>query len=134
MQKMQEIQVQHLGQESPQEEEMANLSSILAWKIPWTEEPVSPWGRKESDTTEQLSTHEEYIMWNIRLDESQARIRISRRNINNLRYTDDTILITEIEEEKQILLMKVKEESEETGLKLNIKKHKIMPSRPIMSW
>ena len=81
-----------------------------------------------------LTALKSLIMWNVMLDESQVRIRISRRNINNLRYTDDTTLITEIEEEKQILLMKVKEESEETGLKLNIKKHKIMPSRPITSW
>ena len=59
----------------------------------------------------------EYIMRNSGLDEAQAGIKIARRNINNLSYTDDTTLITEIEEEKQILLMKVKEESEETGLK-----------------
>ena len=132
MQKMQEIQVQHLGQESPQEEEMANLSSILAWKIPWTEEPVSPWGRKESDTTEQLSTHEEYIMWNTRLDDSQAGIKIAGINVNNIRYADDTTLMAESEEELKSLLMKV--ESEKVGLKLNIQKTKIMESGPITSW
>ena len=62
----------------------------------------------------------EYIMWNARLDESQAGIRIARRNINNLRYTDDITLMAEIEEELKSLLMKVKEESEKVGLKLNI--------------
>ena len=59
-------------------------------------------------------------MWNGRLDEGQARIKIARRNINNLRYADDTILMAESEEELKSLLMKVKEESEKTGLKLNI--------------
>ena len=61
----------------------------------------------------------EYIMWNARLDEAQAGIKIAGRNINNLRYADDTILMTESEEELKSLLMKVKEESEEAGLKLN---------------
>ena len=68
----------------------------------------------------------EYIMQNARLDESQAWIKISRRNINNLRYADDTILMVEREEELKSLLMKVKEESEKAGLKLNIQKTKIM--------
>ena len=63
-------------------------------------------------------------MWNAGLDESQAGIKIARRNINNLRYADNTIQKTEWEEELKILLMKVKEESEETGLKVNIKKKK----------
>ena len=61
-------------------------------------------------------------MWNARLDEAQARIKIARRNINNLRYADDTTLMAESEEELNSLLMKVKEESENVGLKLNIKK------------
>ena len=73
-------------------------------------------------------------MWNVRLDEAQARIKIARRNINNLRYADDTTLMTESEEELKSLLMKVKEESEKVSLKLNIQKMKIMASRPITSW
>ena len=68
------------------------------------------------------------------LDEAQARIKIARRNINNLRYTDDAILMAEREEQLKILLMKVKEESEKTGLKLNTQKTKIMASSPITSW
>ena len=68
------------------------------------------------------------------LDEAQAGIKISRRNINNLRYVDDTTLMAESEEELKRLLMKVKEESEKTGLKLNIQKAKIMASGPITSW
>ena len=73
-------------------------------------------------------------MWNARLDKAQAEIKIARRNINNLRYTDDTILMAESEEELKSLLMKVKEESEKVGLKLNIQKTKIMASGPITSW
>ena len=73
-------------------------------------------------------------MWNAGLDEVQTRIKIGRRNINNLRYADDTILIAEREEEIKSLLMKVKEESEKAGLKLNIKKTKIMASGSITSW
>ena len=69
-----------------------------------------------------------------RLDEAQAGIKIARRNINNLRYADDTILMAESEEELTSLLMKVKEESEKVGLKLNIQKMKIMASGPITSW
>ena len=68
------------------------------------------------------------------LDETQARIKIARRNINNLRYADDTSLMAESEEELKSLLMKVKEESEKAGLKLNIQKTKIMASGPITSW
>ena len=67
----------------------------------------------------------EYIIWNEELDEAQAEIKIVRRNINNLRYTDDTILMMESEEELKNLLMRVKEESEKAGLKLNIQKTKI---------
>ena len=76
----------------------------------------------------------EYIMRNARLDESQAGIKIARRNINNLRYADDTTLMAESEEELKSLLMKVREESENVGLKLNIQKTKIMASSPITSW
>ena len=73
-------------------------------------------------------------MRNAGLDEAQARIKISGRNINNLRYTDDTALMAESEEELKSLLMKVKTESEEVGLKLNIQKTKTMASGPITSW
>ena len=75
----------------------------------------------------------EYIMKNAGLDEAQAGIKIARRNINNLRYADDTILMAESKELKS-LLMKVKKESEKVGLKLNIQKAKIMASRPITKW
>ena len=73
-------------------------------------------------------------MRNARLDESQAGIKMARRNINNLRYADDTTLMAESEEELKSLLMKVKEESVKTGLKLKIQKTKIMASGPIISW
>ena len=73
-------------------------------------------------------------MRNAGLDEAQAGIKIARRNINSLRYGDDTILTAEIEEELKSLLMKVKEESKKAGLKLNIQKTKIMASSPITSW
>ena len=75
-----------------------------------------------------------YILWNARLDEAQAGIKIAGRNINNLRYADDATLMAESEEELKSLLMKVKEESEKIGLKLNIQKTKIMASGPITSW
>ena len=73
-------------------------------------------------------------MQNARLDEAQAGIKTARRNINNLRYADDTTVMAESEEELRSLLMKVKEESEKVGLKLNIQKTKIMASGPITSW
>ena len=73
-------------------------------------------------------------MWNTGLDEAQAGIKISRTNINNLRYADVTTLKAESEEELKNLLMKVKDESEKVGLKLNIQKTKVMASRPISSW
>ena len=73
-------------------------------------------------------------MKNAALEETQAGIKIARRNINNLRYADDTTLMAESEEELKSLLMKVKEESEKVGLKLNIQKTKIMASGPITSW
>ena len=81
-----------------------------------------------------LNLHAEYIMQNARRDESRAGIKSSGRNINNLRYADDTTLMAESEEELKSLLMKVKEESEKSGLKLNIQKTKIMASTPITSW
>ena len=73
-------------------------------------------------------------MWNIRLDEAQAGIKIARRNINNLRYADDTTVMAESEEELKSFLMKVQEESEKAGLKLNIQKTKVMAAGPITSW
>ena len=76
----------------------------------------------------------EYIMWNARLDEAQIGIKIVRRNIKNLKYADDTTLMAESEEELKSLLVKVKEESEKAGLKLNIKKMKIMASGSTTSW
>ena len=79
-------------------------------------------------------TYAEYIMRNAGLEEAQAGIKIARRNINNLRYADDTTLMAESEEELKSLLMKVKEESEKVGLKLNIQKRKIMASSPITLW
>ena len=81
-----------------------------------------------------INLHAEYIMRNAGLEEAQAGIKIARRNINNLRYADDTTLMAESEEELKSLLMKVKEESEKVGLKLNIQKSKIMVSSLIMSW
>ena len=81
-----------------------------------------------------FSLYAEYIMRNAGLDEAQAGIKIARRNINNPRYADDTTFMAESEEELKILLMKVKEESEKVGLKLNIQKTKIMASGPITSW
>ena len=73
-------------------------------------------------------------MRNARLDEAQTGIKSARRNVNNLRYADDTTLMAESEEELKNLLMKVKEESEKAGLKLNIQKTKIVASGPIISW
>ena len=73
------------------------------------------------------------IIWNARLDETQAGIKIPRRNINNLRYADDTTPMAESEEDLKSFLLKVKEESEKVGLKLNIQKTKIMTSTPITS-
>ena len=81
-----------------------------------------------------FNLYAEYIKQNGRLDKAQAGIKIARRNINNLRYADDTTLMAESEEELKSLLMKVKEESEKVGLKLNIQKMKIMASSPITSW
>ena len=81
-----------------------------------------------------FNLYAEYIMRNAGLEEAQAGIKIAGRNLNNLRYADDTTLMAESEEELKSLLMKVKEESEKDGLKLNIQKTKIMVSAPITSW
>ena len=81
-----------------------------------------------------FNLYAEYITRNTRLEEAQAGIKIAGRNINNLRYADDTTFTAESEEEVKSLLMKVKEESEKVGLKLNTQKTKIMASGPITSW
>ena len=81
-----------------------------------------------------LNLYAEYIMRNTGLEDAQAGIKIVGRNMNNLRYADDTTLMAESEEELKSLLMKVKEESEKVGLKFNIQKTKIMASGPIISW
>ena len=81
-----------------------------------------------------LNLYAEYTMRNVGLEEAQAGIKIAGGNINNLRYADDTTLMAESEEELKSLLMKVKEESEKVGLKLNILKTKLMASGPITSW
>ena len=81
-----------------------------------------------------FNLYAEYIMRNAGLEEAQAGIKIAGRNINNLRYADDSILMAESEEELKSLLIKVKEESEKAGLKLNIQKMKVMASSPITSW
>ena len=78
-----------------------------------------------------FNLHAGYIIWNVRLGESQAGAKIAGRNVNNLRYSDDTILMEESKEELKSLLMKVKEESEKAGLKLNIQKTKVMASSSI---
>ena len=84
--------------------------------------------------THLFNLYAEYIMRNTGLDEAQAEIKIARRNLNNLRYADDTTLMAESKEELMSLMMKVKEECEKVGLKLNIQKTKIMASGPITSW
>ena len=98
----------------------------------------SKWGKEYTKAVychpAYLTDYAEYIMRNAGLDETQAGIKIARRNINNLRYADDTTLMAESEEELKSLLMKVKEESEKVGLKFNIQKTKIMASGPITSW
>ena len=81
-----------------------------------------------------FNLYAEYIVQNNRLDEAQAGIKIAGRNINNLRYADDTTFTAESKEELKSLLMKIKEESEKAGLKINIQKTKIMASGPITSW
>ena len=115
---------------------MATHSNIIAWRIPGMAEPggLPSMGshRVGHDWSEAAAA--EYIMRNARLDEAQTGIKIAGRNINHLRYADDTTLMAESEEELKSLLMKVKEESEKVGLNLNIQKTKIMVSGPIASW
>ena len=122
---MQETQVRSLGQEDLLEKEMATHSSALAWKIPWTEEPggLPSMGshRVRHDWSDlAAAVAAEYIIRNARLDEAQDGIKIAGRNINNLRYADDTNLMRESEEKLKSLFMKMKEESKNIGLKLNI--------------
>ena len=110
---------------------MATHSSILAWRNPWTEEP----GRLQSRRLQRVGlNYAEYVTRNTGLEGAQAGVKIARRNINNLRYADDTTLLAESEEELKRLLMKVKKESEQVGLKLNIQKTTIMASGPTTSW
>ena len=88
----------------------------------------------EAETGVIFNLHAEYIMWNAGLNEAQPGIKIAGRNINNLRYADDTTLMAESEEELKSLLMKGKEESEKADLKMNIQKTKILACGPITSW
>ena len=92
------------------------------------------YNRKRSVAPCLFNFYAEYIMRNAGLDETQAGIKIARRNINHLRYADDTTLMAESEEKRKSLLMKVKEKSEKVGLKLNIQQTKITASGPITSW
>ena len=96
----------------------------------------SPCGGKELDMTERLNNNNKakYIMRNVGLDEAQTGIRIAGRNISNLRYAGDTTLMAENEEKLKSFLIKIKEQSKNVGLKLNIQKTKIMASGPITSW
>ena len=102
----------------------------------WNNGPVPNWERSTSRlyTPCLFNLYADYIMQNHGLDEAQAGIKIAGRNLNNLRYADDTTLMAESEEELKRLLMKVKEESGKAGLKHNIQKTKIMASSPIISW
>ena len=115
------------------EKGMATHSSIFAWRAPmdrgawWAQKVRHNWVTNSNDITK-------YITQNARLDESQAGIKIAGRNINNLRYEDDSTLMAESEEELKSLLMKVEEESEKAGLALNIQRTKVMASSPITSW
>ena len=119
---------------------MSTHSSIFAWRNQWTEEP----GELQSIGLHKLwhawsdltHMHAEYIMRNAELEEAQLEIRIAERNINNLQYTSDTTFMAESSclQELKSILMKVKEESEKAGLKLNIQKPKIMTFDPIISW
>ena len=120
---------------------MATHSSVLAWRIPGKAEPgglpfmgLHRVGHNWGDLAAAAAAAAEYIMWNARLDEAQAEIKIAGRNINNLRYADDTILMAESKDELKSLLMREREKSEKYGLKLNIQKIKIMAASPITSW
>ena len=119
---------------------MATHSSVLAWRIPGMGEPgglLSLGSHRVGHDWSDLAaaaTAAEYIMRNAGLDEAQVGIKIAGKNTNDFTYADDTTLMAESEEEVKSLLMKVKEESEKAGLKLNIQKTKIMASGPITSW
>ena len=105
-----------------------------SWNQTWNNGLVPNWERSTSrlfSVTVLINFYAEYIMRNARLDEAQAGIKIAGRNINNLRYADDITLMAQKEEELKSLLMKVKEESEKVGLKLNIQETNIMASGPI---
>ena len=118
-------QEDHWSWEDPLEKGMAIHSSIQIGKEVCKGRILSPCF---------FNLYAEYIMRNTGLEEAQAGIRIARRNINNLRYADNTTLMAESKEKQKSLLMNVKEESENVGLKLNIQKMKIMASGPITSW
>ena len=107
------------------ESDMEQWTGLKLGKGVWQDCIWSPW---------LFNLYAEYIMWNAGLDEAQAVIKIAGRNINNLRYADDTTLMAESEEELKSLLMRVKEENEKAGLKLNIQKKKIMASGPTTLW
>ena len=110
-------------------------SSLLCLSLPsWNSHPMKSWGEGDGGPSYLFNLYAEHIMSNAKLEEAQAGIKIAGRSINNLRYADDTTLMAESEEELKSLLMKVKEESEKAGLKLNIRKTKIMASGPIISW
>ena len=106
---------------------MQNRSRSNSQNQTWNNRLVPNWERLQSSPC-LFNFYAEYILWNARLNESQAGIQISGRNINNLSYADDTTLMAENEEELNSLLMKVKEEREKAGLKLNIQNTKIMAS------
>ena len=113
------------------------VSRNCRWTWTWNKGLVETWERNTSTVyvvTCLFNFHAEYVMRNASLDEAQAGIKIAGRNINHLRYADDSTLMAESEKELKSLLMKVKEESEKIGLKLNIQKTKIMASGPITSW
>ena len=114
---------------------METHSSTLAWRIPWREEPgrLQPMGSQRV-RYDWATMYTGYIMWNAWLNELQAGIKIARRYINNLRYADDPTLMAESKEEVKSHLMKVKSESEKSGLKLNIQITKIMVSGSITLW
>ena len=105
---------------------MATHSSVLAWRIPGTGEPGGLPSMGSHRVGHDLAAAAEYIMRSAGLDEAQAGIKIAGRNISNLRYVDDTNHMAESEKELKSLLMKVKEESEKPGIKLNIQKTKII--------
>ena len=119
-----------LGWDDPLEKGMATHSSILGWRIPWKEEP----GRLQSKGSQRVGHDWATFTFSVGLDESQAGIKIARRNTNNLRYADGNILMAKSEEELRSLLMRAKKEVEKAGLKLYIQKTKNMASGPITSW